>query len=219
MPRARLLNLLPLLLAATVACGGDDPAGPGTKGPLELDTGRAANDSIGPAGGTISATGTDGVHYQLIVPPNALRVPTRITITPVRAIRTLPVSGGTLGAMDLQPSGLAFAVPVQLRITAPTNAPGGMHLVGFSFEAQGDSVTPAVVADSGSFATVLLSHFSGGGAAFGTVLDIANWVQPSGGPLNPSQPFIDSLIVLQVTAPGDLPLQVQVMHDWFTQVI
>jgi hypothetical protein len=217
MSRARLLNLLPLLLAATLGCGGDDPAGPGPKGPLELDTGRAANDSIGPAGGTISATGTDGVHYQLIIPPNALRVPTRITITPVRAIRTLPVSGGTLGAMDLQPSGLEFAVPVKLRITAPTTAPSGTHLVGFSFEAQGDSVTPAVVADSGSSATVLLSHFSGGGAAFGTVLDIANWVGST--VTNPSQVFVDSLFVLQVTAPGDFPLQLQVMHDWFAQVI
>jgi len=191
----------------------------GKGAPLVLETARAANDSIGPAGGTITSTGTNGIVYTLTVPPNALRTPRRITMTPVKAIRTLPMSGGVLGAIDLEPAGLHFTKPVRLKIAAATTPPAGKHLVGFSFEQQGDSLGLEVVADSGSSATVLLSHFSGGGAVFGSTSDIAAFVQNSINSSNANITFIDSLLVLSMLSPRDFNAELQVLRTWFNQHI
>jgi hypothetical protein len=187
--------------------------------PLVLESTQAANDSIGPAGGTITATSATGLVYTLTVPANALATPRRITMTPVKTIRTLPLTGGVLGAVDLQPAGLRFTKPVQLKIAAATTAPAGTHLIGFSFEQQGDSLQPAIVADSGSSATVFLTHFSGGGAVFGSQNDIAAFVGDSLNQSDESDPFIDSLIVLSTASPPDLAAQLQVLRNWFNQLI
>jgi hypothetical protein len=187
--------------------------------PLVLEMAQSANDSIGPAGGSITATAASGLVYTLTVPPNALATPRRITMTPVKTIRTLPLTGGVLGAVDLQPAGLRFTKPVHLRIAAATTAPAGMHLIGFSFEQQGDSVRPKIVADSGGSATVLLTHFSGGGAVFGSQSDIAAFVQDRNNQSHESDLFIDSLIVLSTASPPDLAAELQVLRNWFNQHI
>ncbi|HEV8149637.1 MAG TPA: Ig-like domain-containing protein, partial [Gemmatimonadales bacterium] len=184
--------------------------------PLDLESSRAVNDSIGPAGGVLTATGSNGITYTLSVPANALLTRRRITMTPVRVIRTVPLSG-VLGAVDLQPSGLRFARPARLRIGASTAPPGGMRLLGFSYEAQGDSVAPAITADSGSSVTVLLNHFSGGGAGFGTSAQIRSFVTTSASNLATSQTYINALLAAQ--NPLDIQAEDQAMRDWMNNVI
>ena len=188
--------------------------------PLVLETARAANDSIGPAGGTITATATNGVVYTLTVPPNALFRPKRITVTPVKSIRTVPLGGAVLGAVDLQPSGLRFTKPVRLKIAAATTHGAGQQLIGFSFEAQGDSVRPEIVADSGGSATVLLTHFSGGGAAFGSQTDVRTFMSDSVLVRTlPNARFIDSLFVLSQLTPRNFDAELQVLRNWLNDEI
>ena len=188
--------------------------------PLVIEPARAAFDSIGPAGGTITATGTNGIVYTLVVPPNAIPKRLRITMTPVKTIRTLPLTGGVLGAVDLQPAGLRFTRSVRLKIAASTAPPNGMHLIGFSFEAQGDSVRPAIVADSGNSATVLLTHFSGGGAVFGSQIDVRTFMSDTAILHNlPNARFTDSLYELSLLTPRDFNAEVQVLRNWFNDQI
>src|SRR6185295_4005604 len=46
--------------------------------PLVIDPAKAVNDSIGPNGGTLTATGANGVVFTLTIPPHALLAPRRI---------------------------------------------------------------------------------------------------------------------------------------------
>jgi hypothetical protein len=74
---------------------------------------------IGPAGGSLSVTGKNGIIYTLDVPPDALDFALYFTLTPVAEIHGYPFSGGYLGAVDIQPEGIIFDTPVMLTITFP----------------------------------------------------------------------------------------------------
>lgn len=111
MKPGRVLPLLPLL--ATLACGGGSgPSGPGP-GP---------DDTVGPAGGTVvSADGNATVR----VPPGALAGETPIRVTSTSLPASLQAEGGFSPAYRFDPSGQAFAVPVEIEIFVPDGALGG----------------------------------------------------------------------------------------------
>ena len=56
-----------------------------------------AEAEMGAEGGELSVTGSNGVNYTLVVPPNALRMQVPINMRPISAISDLPLSGGTHG--------------------------------------------------------------------------------------------------------------------------
>jgi hypothetical protein len=94
---------------------------------------------IGPQGGEVSVTGSNGVVYTLSVPPDALRFEMTITLRPVSAIPDLPLSGGLMAAVFVEPESLVFDVPATLKMTPPTDFPAaaGPLTLAFAFEAEG----------------------------------------------------------------------------------
>jgi hypothetical protein len=88
-----------------------------------LDAARAVTESIGPAGGEVRARGADGTKYVLLVPPGALSAEVAITMTPATAVGGLPLTGGLVGAVELAPDGLPFALPAELKLIRPPGSP------------------------------------------------------------------------------------------------
>jgi len=94
---------------------------------------------VGLAGGELSVIGTNGVTYILTVPPGALDFEVLIRLKPVSSIPDLPLSGGTLGAVLIEPEGIVFDIPAKLKMIPPEGSvpPAGPLQVGFAFEGSG----------------------------------------------------------------------------------
>lgn len=94
---------------------------------------------IGPQGGEVSVTGSNGVIYTLSVPPDALRFEMTITLRPISAIPDLPLSGGLMAAVFVEPESLVFDIPATLKMTPPADFPAaaGPLALAFAFEAKG----------------------------------------------------------------------------------
>src|SRR5215216_5397915 len=101
------------------------------------DVGRAAHAAIGPDGGTLSTTAADGTRFELVVPAEALDFAEVITMTPVLRAENLPLSGGLIGAVNLEPAGLTFYEPATLRIIPAALAPGFMT-IRFAYNGSGE---------------------------------------------------------------------------------
>jgi hypothetical protein len=99
--------------------------------------------TLGPEGGSLSVTGSNGVVYTLNVPPGALLFETPIVMTPVKEIQGYPFSGGYFGAVEIRPQGINFAIPAMLTIELPvagiaaTGADPDLVQVAFAFQGSG----------------------------------------------------------------------------------
>ena len=100
------------------------------------DSQRATHAAIGPEGGTLSAEAADGTRFELLIAPEALDFTETITMTPVLRAENLPLSGGLLGAVSLEPAGLDFYAPAVLRILSPTSA-SDLLTIGFAYDGDG----------------------------------------------------------------------------------
>jgi hypothetical protein len=94
---------------------------------------------IGPQGGDLSVTGSNGVSYTLSIPPDALRFEMTVTLRPISAIPDLPLSGGLMAAVFIEPESLVFDIPATLKMTPPADFPAaaGPLVMAFAFEAEG----------------------------------------------------------------------------------
>ena len=94
---------------------------------------------IGPAGGEISVTGSSGAVYTLTIPKDALQFDVPITLKSISAITGLPLSGGMLGAVFIEPAALVFDIPASLKMTTPESKPAvsAPLLMAFSFQDEG----------------------------------------------------------------------------------
>ncbi|PWH12327.1 MAG: hypothetical protein DDG60_13660 [Anaerolineae bacterium] len=94
---------------------------------------------IGPEGGELSVTGANGVTYTLTVPPGALAFQTTIRLKPISTIPDLPLSGGVLGAVFIEPQEIVFDLPATLKMFPPSDfsPPADLLQVGFGFEDDG----------------------------------------------------------------------------------
>ncbi|WP_027892518.1 hypothetical protein [Calidithermus chliarophilus] len=165
----------------TVTVGGSTD--PDTRAPkpldvgIELDSGRAASATIPAAGGSLEATAADGTRFTLTVPEGALLSAQAITMTPIAKVNGLPLSGGYVGAVHLEPEGLEFLEPVTLKIEAakPFDAAKlkgfNSHQTGQEFYLQGRKV-------EGQTVTLELMHFSNPGAAVATETDLSDLLVP-----------------------------------------
>ncbi|MGB8981217.1 MAG: hypothetical protein WCC12_05030 [Anaerolineales bacterium] len=116
---------------------------------VEFDTAAAVSQKIGPAGGSISIVDSSGVSYELSIPPNALEQETDIRLIPVADLSEWPLDGEMIGAIGIEPEGLALNVPAVLTITPPSAAAAdGFATVGFSFEGYGAEFSLRPVDDS-----------------------------------------------------------------------
>jgi hypothetical protein len=104
---------------------------------LTPDSSKSVKQTISTSGGTIRATGTNGVVYTLTIPADALLQDTEITLTPISQIGNLPLSGGLLGAVKIEPEDLEFYNYTTLTMTATPAVPATTTAVGFASSTTG----------------------------------------------------------------------------------
>lgn len=133
---------------------------------VHTETAQATGATVGPAGGTLSAAGSDGTTFSLAIPANAIPTPTRVALYPVQSIAGLPAGDTLTAGVQLAPEGLELAEPATLTITLPGEVDAA-QLTGFVW--RGDAERPAVVPVVANATTVTLRihHFSGGGVGNG----------------------------------------------------
>ncbi|MGY1408268.1 hypothetical protein ACW5EG_01600 [Luteimonas sp. A611] len=134
-----------------------------------LDEAHAITETIGYAGGSISATTADGTVFTLTVPANSLRQVTQITMTPVIKLDGLPFGKGTDVTVDLQPSGLVFDVPATLAIKPAVPIPAGEQILYAYSDSRLVFAEPVLKAEG---IAIVVPHFSGYGAAKGLMGDV-----------------------------------------------
>ncbi|MFT3890066.1 MAG: hypothetical protein QM730_00390 [Anaerolineales bacterium] len=192
----------------------------GSSTPVQVttDASHTATATIGAEGGTIRATAADGTMYELVIPPDALDFNEAISMTPVSAVDGLPLSGGLIGAVTLEPAGIIFYEPATLLITPATTNSGELSL-GFAYDGTGEefhlqrvlgnATTTGLLPDSpfvlnatlpllknASSPTLKLTVPStrGYGAGSGTAKDVANRQKATPRPQDPMD-HIDELLI------------------------
>ena len=91
--------------------------------------------AIGPEGGQLSVTSSTGVKYTYTIPPGALDDTIPFTLKPYTGMQGAPLTGGFLGAVDVEPVGLELNTPAVLSIEPAQGAAAasGELLAAFSF--------------------------------------------------------------------------------------
>ncbi len=178
------------------------------------DSTHSAVAVIDTAGGSVSATGADGVTYTLTIPADALTLSEQITLTPVPDISGLPLHGGLLGAVHIEPSGIQLLKPVILTLGGVKPAPSGNAPVGFTYQGTGAEfhLLWAVI---GQTITFQLVHFSGVGVGGGSQQDLNDQAQRA--PTNSAAQFAQDVAMLLYAQPPvtDLPSKVQALLDTY----
>jgi hypothetical protein len=145
------------------------------------DEARASAGVIGPAGGTLTAEGADGTHFTLVIPPEALPLATRVTLTPLSRLDRLPFSGGLKGAVQLGPDGLLLFAPAALTIRPSTDVPKA-RLTPFAYRSSGEELILYPYTRDADGLHLPVAHFSGYGAGDGSAQEQADQTHrtPSG---------------------------------------
>jgi len=128
-------------------------------------------------GGVLAATGSDGTHFSLQIPPNALPEAQEITITPIADIPDLPFSGGLLGGVHFEPEGLVLFAGATLTIT-PSSIPEPQTIIPAGYREGGLYLHLYPMLIKGDDLLFSVSHFSGilvGLGNNGDFLDLLNY--------------------------------------------
>jgi hypothetical protein len=139
---------------------------------VTLDESQALAEVIKPEGGELTLTGSGNVRFTLTIPNGALAEEKQIRILPVTSIQGLPMSGGLVGSVQIEPEGLTLLQPATLKIEIPAGSET-KALVGFSYKGQGKEfhLHPFKIDPGGiSFQITRLGGY-GAGAATQTDLD------------------------------------------------
>src|SRR4051794_10040171 len=105
-----IVALVPL--AVPMGCGSGSGGGGGGGTPslglsrVSVDESRAGKATIGPEGGVVTATSSDGIVYTLTIPKDAILDPTEVKLYPVSKIASLPFDGGLAAGVHFTPEGL-----------------------------------------------------------------------------------------------------------------
>lgn len=131
---------------------------------VKTEIANARGASIGPDGGTISATGSNGAVYTLTLPADAVEQDTQIALYPVTSLANLPAGASITAGVQFSPEGLRLGVAARLTIQLPAGVDTS-KLAGLAWGGDGDraQLYPALV--DGQTLTLHILHFSGGGAA------------------------------------------------------
>ncbi len=182
--KTTLTILLILVLAALipVSCGenttdpDDDGGVPTVYGGLlydyEAETGNARTATVSPAlGGTVRATGSNGVEYSLEIPPGAVAANQSITVTPLGGLSITTMDSTARDTSDclqgvlFEPDGLEFAIPAVLTITLPASGVDCQLDAGHGIILFDDTpfceIAPTAVDPGARTLACSLSHFSG----------------------------------------------------------
>ena len=178
----KVLMILALAAMIPASCGEntidpvDDDGLPTVYGGLlydyEEESGNATTETVSPAlGGTVRATGSNGVEYSLDIPPGAVAANQSITVTPLASLTitsmdsTIHDTSDCLQGVVFEPEGLEFAVPAVLTITLPASGVDSQLNAGHGIILFDDTPFCEIAdteVDAGSRTLACsLSHFSG----------------------------------------------------------
>lgn len=111
---------------------GFDPENPEAFDASSLIQMVETSEEIGPEGGSISITTPDNITFTLEIPPGALEEPMVFGLLPMQRVEGIPLSGGLLGAVLIQPE-IDFSFHATLSIESPVVPPATAPLtVGFA---------------------------------------------------------------------------------------
>lgn len=122
------------------------------------------------SGGTLTATGSDGTRYRLSLPAGALLSDAVITLAPVATLRGLPLSGGSVAAVHVEPSGLQLMKPATLTIRPSREVPAAEQ-VAFAYYGNGTDAHRVPLSPDPARIELSLLHFSGYGLGQGPADD------------------------------------------------
>ncbi len=185
---------------------------------VTLEAAGARSASIGPGGGTLVATGASGVTYTLTVPARALLSSVPITMTPIGRVDGMPLSGGFVAGVEFAPAGLVFAKPASLTIATTRRPTGNQQMVGVAYQGAGTTLGLNPVTLTATTATLPVAHFSGLTLGFGTSQDLfalAASTSESASLLF----YQNSLLAAFVQVPRDAAFILQIMGDWFDDLV
>lgn len=164
--------LLCAALVALAACGDRTRLGPkpawlaAAAAPVRLDVAldraHAVTKTIGRGGGSLSTSGADGTYFTLRIPKGALLSDARITMTPVRQVGGLPLGGGTVAAVQLEPDGLRLLDLATLTIDAQAEVPAAEQ-VSYAYFGGGEDAHLFPLGRDPKQVELRLAHFSGYG--------------------------------------------------------
>lgn len=135
-----------------------------------LDTARAVTAIISTEGGTLTLTTGDGTRFTLTLPADALISDAEITMTPVSSAERLPLSGGLVTAVQLEPEGLRLWQPATLLIEPPV-AISGTEEFPFAWSRMGEDFHLYPLQLDPSSLAMKLAHFSTYGIGRGSDAD------------------------------------------------
>jgi hypothetical protein len=211
--RTTLLLASTLLAACASAPGGSGVPGSGalssvpsqaipTLANVSLDTGHAARQVIGPAGGSVETTDAAGTRYRLTIPTGALMAATEIVAVPITAVTGLPKEAAVAGGVHLLPEGLTFWAPAELAITLASVRPGGVLPFAYAGDLTEPHGYPGLI--DGASVKLGLVHFSGYALLAST--DVARSAAEMGLPIPwapPSGPADLALSVIAAALSGE----------------
>jgi hypothetical protein len=193
------------------------PANPLSVKPV-ADGAKGAKALIPIGGGSLKTTSAEGVVYSLTLPKDALLSDEEISLTPVSKVDGLPLSGGLLGGVQIEPDGLRLAKPATLTIDIPSGFKAA-DLVGFAYHGSGAEFHLYPVAVKGSTVTAQLTHFSGYGGGQGTQADTDTQQQQRKPSAAEDQAMQDAAKAIEDArrAGKDIPVDAieKAMRSWF----
>lgn len=216
----KVLFVAALATALMTGCGGggsDAPAQAASSRSPVTDAARASTKTIGPGGGSVTATAANGTTYTLDIPAGALTAPVEIRLTPITDMGSAPLAAQTFGAVQFEPSGLVFKTPATLRIGAVPTRAGGRKLVGFSTANDGGNFRLNLARVVGNSTLVNVTHFSTGGAAEATVAELPPLV-PLAVTLRDADHAMEQLSALTARDAGLVQI-VDVFRQWYVEIV
>ncbi len=172
------------------------------------NTNITASASFNEWGGTLRLTNGSGSVFTLSIPPGALSRTETITMTEITQVGGLPLRGGLIAAVDLQPEGLRFDDLVRLDIT-PSSSVQLRTLVGFNAQAAGTrfGLQPSFLTNN--TISLYLRHFSMAGAGNGETGDTSAQTQrpPGEGAGRSDQEVADEMARCQMDPSCDINSQ------------
>jgi TolB protein len=175
--RGRTTAVVAILVATLLGCSSAGPSGSQPSGSnavhggladlglanVTTETGAARGTTIGPAGGTLSATGANGATYSLAIPAGALTKDTEVGLYPVAKVLGLPGGVSLSVGVQFSPDGLHLGLPATLTIGLPSGTDAA-RLVGLAWAGDARDAHLYPARDAGQTLTLSVFHFSGAGA-------------------------------------------------------
>lgn len=128
---------------------------------VQTETRAARAATVGPEGGSVTATADDGTAYSLSIPAGALDAPTSVALYPVASLTGLPSGTSLRAGVQFAPEGLRLVMPARLTITLPSGDAATVGAVGWDGDA--DRLHDALAVGTGHSVTMSVFHFSGVG--------------------------------------------------------